>query len=523
MSNAFVTELDLPNVARYRLPGDTSDGPAVRRAVADAITNGRGGIYFPPGTYDIDRDGANDWGINVSGADGFTIVGSGPATKIRIDGIDLGSQDFSLFLIDGGTRCFAIRNLALDGNRANVTNPAVTYLLNIDAAEQCEVQTLFVSECPGTDSAGIRVGDTLGGATHLILRNLRVFDCTDRAVLLEDVVSGLIFEDSVLFDCQDGIELSPAGAGIAADYILDNVLINVTENAILLSAELASAGPVRVILSNNIVTGGRVLITESVNVTVNDSIFTGTFSGDCLAIQDTAEQVSVTGCLLSAADALRVEALAGQQSDIVSILGNTVTLPAAGPSFGIRVEGGGLVKVSGNVMRALAVAATSYIQVDGIGVLDNLVITENRLFGGGTAAHISVDANDAAVEAMTVSYNFTEEATGADVLDFAVSGTGSFACVPQIQGNSVQGTLLAIADLALFAEPAYICGGNGAATGGLDNGGTWYAVSGDPALAGVLTGYIGDIAHRLDGGAGTALYVKEAGQGTSGAGEWVAK
>ena len=113
--------------------GQTDD----RQAVNDAISAAQSGdtVYFPTGTTLMSTDGADRCIYIDDGNSGVTLEGDGEGSVLKMAG---GNTGFATIVrVDGSTGVtdFTIRNLALDGNRANNADNAVLLLMHPGGAE----------------------------------------------------------------------------------------------------------------------------------------------------------------------------------------------------------------------------------------------------------------------------------------------------------------------------------------------------------------------------------------------------
>jgi hypothetical protein len=151
MSHFAITGLTLASVKNYGAKGDgvTNDTAAIQAAIDDAIAAGLGGVFFPPGTYQISAQGPV-----VSAASSFHILGAGAASKLRfVDGAH--GADAWLLRIDGASTFVDIDGLRLDGNRSGVTSGWGDALIHLGNCSDIEIHNCVLDN---GYSMAIRIG-----------------------------------------------------------------------------------------------------------------------------------------------------------------------------------------------------------------------------------------------------------------------------------------------------------------------------------------------------------------------------
>lgn len=164
--NAIPKNTLLFNVKDYGAQGNGSanDTTAIQNTITAATASG-GTVFFPPGTYMVT-------GITINGKSNFTLLGSGPASTVKI----AANNHNNVIRIENCTQ-FSVLDLTLDCNRANNT-------LGTDEDMQCGIhlvssQTFLLRGLRLLNShmSGIRTGlfptDT-GGCTDGAITNCYV-------------------------------------------------------------------------------------------------------------------------------------------------------------------------------------------------------------------------------------------------------------------------------------------------------------------------------------------------------------
>lgn len=562
MSNALTTAFGYANVTRYKLPSDTDDGPSIRRAITDAINNGLGGIYLPPGNYFIDElsVGTIADGVVLFGVDDFVIQGAGTATQLNVATTDFTPYgSYALLRIDTCNRII-LRDLYIDGNRGAAIMPLTMEWSCVEVVDSADViiENVHCAEIPsvsgtaGQVCAGYRLGNaTAAGTNRITLRRSSAFDSDDTCLIVDALEDFLLVEDCAFFNAPFAIRLNAAtGATSASDYIFDSVFMEVagtaqfpTGEAVLVAFGNAAFLDGRVIIGNCVGIDGRLNVTDFDEMSVTDSIFVNNNSSSFDIISPSSIQ------------------------DRIIISGNIIN----GSLFGIVVRGGSTPAIRGGDY----VIENNVVDCHGCIVFTagafNIVIRQNLLRNSETFAaretlSLQQTTNSSALlECVSIFNNVIETtiarsiapivfdvanaAAGGDMFGFAISGNrvigdfgtdgivefrppagpGLYLSLPLMTNNQHdEDAFITTASLAELPEPAYVVGGNfdyttPASRGAFGNFASEFVVDGDPALAGVLTGSVSDVARRIDGAAGSVFYAKEVGNGSSGAGQWVAK
>ena len=169
MSFLAKTGLVLANVKDYGAKGDgvADDTAAIQAAIDDVIVTGNlGGIFFPPGNFQVSLTG-----LVVSSAEGMQITGAGKnASKLQFIAEDHGGVARTLLGLSGGCTDIEINGLDLDGNQANITDPATgSVLLNTGDTSDLEAHHCILQNSPGR---AVVAGDDTTQASRLAFRDL---------------------------------------------------------------------------------------------------------------------------------------------------------------------------------------------------------------------------------------------------------------------------------------------------------------------------------------------------------------
>ena len=187
--------------------GTTDDTTAINNAVSAAATTGVGRVHGPAGTYIVSAA--------IIGQSGVHIFGDGiGATIIKREASTAAMQMVSF----SGVSNFSIRDMTLDGNRANVATDGH----NIRIAEDCDTFYLGNLHLLDAYSYGIGITGTLGNKRG-IFESIQIegsgADCIDikngsevnEALTFNNLVlidPGMIKVDQAAFDTRSAVQVS---------------------------------------------------------------------------------------------------------------------------------------------------------------------------------------------------------------------------------------------------------------------------------------------------------------------------
>lgn len=175
------------DVQAYGAVGDgvTDDAPAFRLAYAAAAAAGGGTVLVPPGTYLLQRDGANTWALRLNGLSNITFQGFGDSSVIKTGTIS--ASDLSTFYLVGDSHHIYFRDLKCDGGfpvgSSTVTTTEQTHFLRIGGgnASTLSAHDVHVNRCTFVDVRGdgingIAHNNGIGGVSKC--ERVRISDCT---------------------------------------------------------------------------------------------------------------------------------------------------------------------------------------------------------------------------------------------------------------------------------------------------------------------------------------------------------
>lgn len=508
------------NVMNYSATGDgaTDDSEAFRDAIAAAVVSGRE-VYVPNGTYLLGRDGGNFYCLNLPAS----VVVRGESRGGAILKMKAGAAD-SVRLIRAEGEDVAILNLTLDGNKASQTANEHRHGVFADGTTRLHLQrvtsqnftgdgiylytaandtTVIDCKCSDNDRNGI----TFGGAG------------TDGIFLVGGQYIGNAYQQvdsepggAVANVTLDGVYIDPGGA--SNDYVLTCSGYTATDGQRGDSWTVANCvinGPIFVVWCDKVTFIGNRGISESTDK-------------PHLSVYRKCKGVTLIGnhfrsTLNAGSDKMVVHIFGtdntnGDLAERVIVQGNTVQNDQ-GEGMGIYVSAAEDVSIQGNTVVGAGTNTPGYWGIYVRSTLAAFPMRSARVLGNhvknfGSGAVAFAGSGAAQILTADCSHN-TFDSDVASVqpigISFNVDGSGAVQRATAIGNNCTGNTTTEISDYP--ADGVVLIGGNHGERG-------IYSVSGDPG--GVLTAQIGSMALRRNGGAGTTLYVSEAG-GTA----WAAK
>ncbi|MGH2544207.1 MAG: glycosyl hydrolase family 28-related protein, partial [Ardenticatenaceae bacterium] len=115
----------LNNVKDFGAVGDgvTDDRVAIQAAIDDAVTNDKGGVLFPSGTYRVSRTTTTSgrWSLDLNGVQDFMVMGEGPKSVVKLVDTTAATSDWHVLILRNNCQRVVIKDLVVDGNRTGLT------------------------------------------------------------------------------------------------------------------------------------------------------------------------------------------------------------------------------------------------------------------------------------------------------------------------------------------------------------------------------------------------------------------
>jgi hypothetical protein len=529
----------LNNVRDFGAFGDGvhDDREAIQAAIEDAKANASlsGGIFFPAGTYRVSRatgPGAR-WSLDLDAVQDFTVAGEGPSSIVKLVDTTSPTGDWHVFILRHGCRRVVFRDLTVDGNRAGLTGAdEQTHGIEVeDGTADLTLDGCVLRDCFGD---GVRLLGTAQGDGNV--RRVRIEGCLFQANkrsglgiqrALEQVVVANCFFDGTVSD--QSIDFEPTGTDGPTDLVIQGCVIRHTNRtpAVTLSGIGGSDPLVRCKFADNLVLGGGIFCTDVRQLTIQGNIVLVTDLGAQqrvpVHIQRGGDSVVISGNLLVNDDAATGAVIAlsevNQRQVTRALISGNLCLARGGR--GIQCRSCDDIAIRGNMVVATGSCRQGIFLDSESSAVDNVSVRDNDVVGDGTGTwttgiHIGATAAGG-IRGFSVVGNSIRDA--AEGIRFAGS---NFQRTPICALNRIDAAVGSpLLGLGSLPEDAIVVGGaaSGGGSGAGSGAGRWLAGLGDPN--GKVGGNVGDVFQRLDGGAGSTLYVKEAGDGTDAG--WVSK
>lgn len=504
--------------------GVADDRAAIQAAIDTAVADREGGILLPAGTYRVSRvdDPGARWSLDLRAVEDFQIVGEGPASTVKLVDTQLRTSDWHVFILRDGCRRIVFRDLVVDGNRSGLADPdEQSHGIEVESGtEDLTVSGCILRECFGD---GIR----LLGTPAANVRRVRIHDClfqrNKRSGLgvqraLEHILlEGCIFDDTI---SDQSIDFEPSGADGPTDILIHGCIVRHTNRGPAVTiAGIRGADPaVRVKLSDSTILGGQVFCVDVAHLTIENTTVVvderETGNRPPLQVQRGGDGVLIANNLLINDDTgtgavISLSEVNQRQVTRAMVTGNLCFTRSGN---GVQVNSSDDVIVNGNMLVATGECGSGVVvrsetsNVHNISVRHNDVTTAS---GGSWQRGMFI----VAAESLQLS--------GLSIVDNAVSGAAAgvrfqgpgFSTTPFCALNRMDESVTThLVGLARLPECAVTVGG-AAGPGAGGQGGRTLIGADDPN--GRVTGDVGDIFQRIDGGAGATLYVKESGPGTT--------
>jgi hypothetical protein len=207
------------------VPNDGGDDRAAFQAAVDAAIAVQGEVCIGPGNWDLTRNpllgAANIGSIKVVAANGLTIRGAGPATRLRMLGSG-NNADWRLIDIRQGSTNVRVFDLYLDGSQRHTTEEQ-THLLHLTGPvsgitiERVRFDLPQILGEGGGDCVRL-LGEVATPVSGVVMRRLTGLHCDRSFVAVQRGVQQVLLEDSTSLIVGDQpIDFEPTGTGGVAD------------------------------------------------------------------------------------------------------------------------------------------------------------------------------------------------------------------------------------------------------------------------------------------------------------------
>ena len=218
--SAFVGLLNLKDFGAVG-DGVADDGPATRTALAAAVALG-GTLFVPPGVYNLGRDAANPYSVNMPGGN-VTVIGVKGQSWFR-QPAGMPATPVRMFYIRGCDNV-TFSNIGFDGNWGNVTT-VVTELSDGDALPQAVINVKSTAGMPAAGTFVVFPAGVSQVITYTGLTATSFTGCTGGAGTLR--TNTVIGRENSQAGINQATQVEPNNhllmfAG-SHDYVIDNCL-----------------------------------------------------------------------------------------------------------------------------------------------------------------------------------------------------------------------------------------------------------------------------------------------------------
>ncbi len=517
---------------------DSRPGLEMLLASLDGLEVESAEIRFGPGVYDFMRipDVTNPMNaaIGLQGLKNLTIRGAGPGvTIIRL----MPHQDLANTHVIETRDCkrLAIRDLSVHGAYLTMgrTNEQMHGIFLNEGSEEIVVERVRVFQSAGDGLRFLgRAGNPGAGTEENKVRKVWVEGCQ----LVQNKRTGLAFQREVEYvwvhNCyiemippstDSCVDFEPSGKVAPTDIIIDsNFMKHGTRVTAVSISGISGPDPTRrVKFSNNVIIGGEIFCTDVDQLTIqNNTVLVtnlGTSNRIPIQIQRGGDSVVITGNLLvnddTATRAVISLSEVNQRQVTRALVANNLCFARSGKGIQCRSSDdvaiqGNMIVATGSCTQGIFVDSESS-NVDNVSVRDNDVMAE----GAGTW-NTGIQINSTSthqVHHVSVVGNSVRGAT--EGVRFKGS---SFQRTPVCALNQIDaGVTSPFLGIQVLPEKSVVVGGATNRGGATANSGTGRFITGLGDPNSKVTGNVGDIFQRLDGGAASTLYVKESGDDTN--------
>lgn len=526
----------LNNVKDFGAVGDgnNDDREAIQAAIDDAKNDStKQGIIIPVGTYAVSRAGVDArWSLTLSGVQDFVVAGMGPGSIICLQDANVaGRTNWHVFILHEGCQRVVFQDLVIDGNRDGLVVDDVTneqfHGIDVLSVEDLVIDRCTLRNCVGD---GIRfVGQS--EVPDATIKRVHVENC----LFQSNVRSGIVVQRGIeqmviantIFDSTIGdqtIDFEPSGGDESVapmNIVIQGCLINHINHtpAVTLSGINPTNPSLHCKFNNNLVLGGAIFCAYVSHLTIQNNTVRvvdrlGT-DGQPAAqspvfLRRSCKEVVISDNLL-----IDEQTYYKKNNGVITLseavdrvmVSNNLCL--SGASDGIVCLSGEDITIQGNKVIATGNCKQGIRLRSQISSLDKIVIRNNDISikeTGTWEKGMQITAHPNEIQRISIVGNFIDGAT----LEGIVFDESNFQQTPIFALNQIEAAT-PLHGLGNLPEGCVVSNGN---IGVTTSSGIGRFVTGEGDPNNQVTGNVGDIFQRLDGGVGSTLYIKETGHGT---------
>jgi hypothetical protein len=518
----------LNNVRDFGAVGDgiTDDREAIQAAI-DAVSNDKGGILFPAGTYRVSRVNVpgKRWSIDLNGVQDFMVMGEGPKSVVKLVDTTERTGDWHVFILRNNCQRVVFKDLVIDGNRTGLTQPdQQSHGIEVEpGTEDLVVDRCILRECFGD-------GMRLLGAPGKNVKRLRIENSLFQTNRRSGIVIQRALEQIIIANCifdatvkGQSIDFEPTGSDGPTDLLIQGCIINHTNKAqaVTFSGISGRQPLVRCKFSDNILLGGPIFSTDVNQLTIQNNIIVVTNLGAGqripVQVQRGGDSVLITGNLLvnddTATRAVIKLSEVNQRQVTRALVTNNLCFTRAGN--GIQCLSSDDVAIQGNMIVATDSCSQGIFLRSEVSPMDNISVRDNDVTVKGKGTWESGITFAASTPHHISHFSVIGNSIRSAAKGLVFKGPG-FRQTPVCALNRIADDVPSpfVGILNLPADSVVVSGvtSRGGTTAG-SGAGCFIAGLGDPNNK--VIGNVGDIFQRLDGTPGAILYVKETGNGTN--------
>ena len=535
--------LQIFNVKTFGAVGNgvTNDTTAIQAAITAAVAAGGGEIYFPPGTYAVQRVPGFLGSFEIGNQNNLTFRGDGAASTLAMTG-DPATNTWYMFRVFNQSHNITFRNLRFLGTGFVNPNPAGQHFyiqVSSAAPDVGPPHDVDISECYfdaillgaairtiGTSAPlnpydvrinknTFNIGDGVSGGTL----GRSCFEIREFTSALQGHFNFLTGAKNSLIDCEPNT-FPINGFNLIGNHCLYNA--SVKTGAIDLSGAAGTVSQLVVCAHNLITNGGNLRGFNLFNVLVKGNIVdidtTSSNAEGVFYAQSNCDQLAVVGNVLishnNSGNRMMIE-IGGDVSGNPStgIVSDNVGIAFNGISDGLGLSSFNELTCSGNIINYTPNAANvsnviglrpTNVEGDHWQVIGNLAIALTNT--AKTNISIATGGNND-IHNVVVNHNLTRN--GASGILYETSAGKVFLDWRSCNGNNCAAVTTATVNL-----PTTNVGVTIEATAGPGSQFTVVGVAAGPS--GLVTAPVGSVNCNQSGGAATAIFYKESGSGNTG-------